>query len=222
MCYGDSDIVAQQVSDTISANKHMAAYKAVVHEMSKSFEGFEVQHIPQTRNEEADALSRIGSARKEVPPGVFLEHLKVPSIAGVDEEYPTKSDSPLVAVLMIIPSWTQPYLEYLIDGKLPEDKVLSRQIVRRAKSYTVVKGELYKRSTSGIFQRCISPEEGVEILREIHEGECGHHAAARSLVAKAFRHGFFCSQQRRMPKSWSRHAKAAKSMPIKPMFQQRG
>ena len=31
----------------------------------------------------------------------------------------------------------------------------------------------------------------MEILREIHEGECGHHAAARSLVAKAFRHGFF-------------------------------
>ncbi|MFY0277430.1 hypothetical protein, partial [Escherichia coli] len=77
---------------------------------------------------------------------------------------------------------TQTNLDYLIDGKLPKDKVLSRQIVRRAKSYTVVKGELYKESTFGIFQRCVSPEEGVEILREIHEGKCGHHAAARSLV----------------------------------------
>jgi hypothetical protein len=33
--------------------------------------------------------------------------------------------------------------------------------------------------------------DGIEILREIHEGKCGHHAAARSLVAKAFRHGFY-------------------------------
>jgi hypothetical protein len=39
--------------------------------------------------------------------------------------------------------------------------------------------------------RCIPQVDRIEILREIHEGECGHHAAARSLVAKAFRHGFY-------------------------------
>jgi hypothetical protein len=39
--------------------------------------------------------------------------------------------------------------------------------------------------------KCISQVDGIEILREIHEAECGHHAAARSLVAKAFRHGFY-------------------------------
>ena len=124
MCYGDSDLVAQQVSDIYNANKHMAAYKAVVDDLSKSFEGFEVQHMPQAENEEADALSRIGSARKEVPDGAFLEHVKVSSIKGVDKEYPTKSDSPLIAVLAVIPSWTKPYLDFLVDGKLPEDEVL--------------------------------------------------------------------------------------------------
>ena len=46
------------------ANKHMVAYKVVVDELSKLFEGFEVQHIPQTENEEADALLRMGSTRK--------------------------------------------------------------------------------------------------------------------------------------------------------------
>jgi hypothetical protein len=44
---------------------------------------------------------------------------------------------------------------------------------------------------SGIFQKCIEPEEGLELLREIHQGECGHHASSRALVAKAFRHGFY-------------------------------
>src|SRR4051812_48183026 len=98
----------------------MAAYKAVVDELSKLFEGFEVQHIPQAENEEVDALSRIGSARKQVPHGAFLENLRVPSIVGVDENYSTKSDSPLIAVLAIIPSWTKPYLDFLIHGKLPK------------------------------------------------------------------------------------------------------
>ena len=55
----------------------------------------------------------------------------------------------------------------------------------------VINGELHRRSVTGAFQRCVSPEEGQEILREIHEGDCGHHAGSKSLVAKAFRHGFY-------------------------------
>ncbi|KAK1685877.1 hypothetical protein QYE76_046725 [Lolium multiflorum] len=29
------------------------------------------------------------------------------------------------------------------------------------------------------------------MLKEIHQGECGHHASSRALVAKVFRHGFY-------------------------------
>ena len=46
-------------------------------------------------------------------------------------------------------------------------------------------------STTGGFQRCVESEKGQEILRDIHHGECGHHAASRTLVAKAFHHGFY-------------------------------
>jgi hypothetical protein len=69
--------------------------------------------------------------------------------------------------------------------------VEARRIQRRAGAYTIINSELYKRSVSGIFQKCIKPEEGIELLREIHQGECGHHAFSRALVAKAFRHGFY-------------------------------
>jgi hypothetical protein len=74
--------------------------------------------------------------------------------------------------------------------KLPKGEVQKIQIKHRAKAYTIIDGQLYKRSTSGVFMKCISQVYGIEILREIHEGECGHHAA-RSLVAKAFRHGLY-------------------------------
>ena len=97
----------------------------------------------------------------------------------------------MVAATHEIPEWTEPYLAYLLRGELPEQEVISRQIVRRAKAYVVIDGELYKRSVSGVFQRCVSGKEGRQILKEIHEGDCGHHASTRSLVAKAFRHGFF-------------------------------
>lgn len=52
-------------------------------------------------------------------------------------------------------------------------------------------GELHKRSTSGLFQRYVSSEEGCMILNEIHAGDCGHHVGSCSLVLKAFRLGFY-------------------------------
>ncbi|KAK1686994.1 hypothetical protein QYE76_047842 [Lolium multiflorum] len=54
-----------------------------------------------------------------------------------------------------------------------DDRVQARQIERRAKAYTIINHQLYKRSVSGVFQRCVEPAEGIELLREIHQGECG-------------------------------------------------
>ena len=76
-------------------------------------------------------------------------------------------------------------------GELPEDETLARQITQRSKSMAIVNVELHHCSGTGAFQCCVSPKEGREILREIHEGDCGHHADSKSLVAKAFRHGFY-------------------------------
>jgi transposase InsO family protein len=60
-----------------------------------------------------------------------------------------------------------------------------------AKSFTLVNGELYKRAASSILQRCIPIPQGRELLRDIHAGVCGHHAAPRTLVGNAFRQGFY-------------------------------
>jgi hypothetical protein len=125
------------------------------------------------------------------PPGVFLEHLYIPSVKMADLENQELANSPVLAMMTNNPPWTEPYLEYMMSKKLPEDEVQWRQIKRRANGYTIIDGQLYKRSTSGVFMRCISQVDGIKILREIHEGEYGHHVAARSLVAKAFRHIFY-------------------------------
>jgi hypothetical protein len=39
--------------------------------------------------------------------------------------------------------------------------------------------------------KCITGEDGFDILREIHEGVCGNHAASRTLVRKAYRASFW-------------------------------
>ena len=100
-------------------------------------------------------------------------------------------EAQLVAALHVVLDWTVPYLAYMNQGELPDDETLARQVIRRSKSMTILNGELHRYSVSGAIQRCVSPQEGCEILREIHEGDCGHHACSKSLVAKAFRHGFY-------------------------------
>ena len=101
-----------------------------------------------------------------MPPNTFLDILHNPSVKLPTEEDLAVPDpeAQLVAALHITPDWTVPYLAYMARGDLPEDETLARQITRRSKSMIIANGELHHRSVTGAFQRCVSPEEGQEIL----------------------------------------------------------
>jgi ribonuclease HI len=135
----------------------------------------------------ADSTKSSGDAISRQPPA-----------AGQPEEAGTSADpravDPLVASVFHIreiPSWGEPFSNYLLSRDLPASKVEARQLQHRARAYTLINSELYKRSMSGIYQKCFKLEEGQELLKEIHQGECGHHTSSRALVAKAFLHGFY-------------------------------
>ncbi|XP_073360197.1 uncharacterized protein [Aegilops tauschii subsp. strangulata] len=173
-CLGDSDLVAQQVSGKWdSKDPLMGAYRQAVKNIDGQFQGYQVDHIDWRENEAADALSRIGSQRKPVPPNVFLDVLHNPSVKLplVENLAIPDLEGQSVAVVRAIPEWTMPDLAYLTRGELPEDENLARQITRRFKSMTIVNGKIHRCSVTGVFQRCVSPEEGHEILQEIHAGD---------------------------------------------------
>src|SRR5207237_7011081 len=72
------------------------------------------------------------------------------------------------------------------------DREKTERIARRRRRYVVVgRKELYRKGTSGILMRCISKEDERRLLKEIHSGICGNHAASRTLVGKAYKKGFF-------------------------------
>jgi hypothetical protein len=87
--------------------------------------------------------------------------------------------------------WRTPYLDYLLRDMLPTDKMEARWLVRHSMSFVIIEGELYKRSHTKILQRCIPIEQGKLLLKDIHGGVCGHHAAPRTLVRDVFRQGFY-------------------------------
>jgi hypothetical protein len=188
----------------------MIVYLAMYDKLEGNFEGCEVTHIGRESNKEADNFANIGSKCLPIPPGVFFEEIFKRSVkikpavdptlatrSGANHSAPTPAagtgdPSKETATVMLVEAvWTKPYLAYLILGELPEDIIHCRQIMRRSKAFTIIQGELYKRSTTGVLQRCIEPEDGIALLRDIHERTCGHHASSRTLVAKAFRLGFY-------------------------------
>jgi hypothetical protein len=58
-------------------------------------------------------------------------------------------------------------------------------------TYTIVRGQLYKKGVVQPLLKCISQDKGKELLSEIHSGNCGSHIGSRVLSAKAIRQGFY-------------------------------
>jgi hypothetical protein len=53
-----------------------------------------------------------------------------------------------------------PYLDFLIREVLLADKMEALPLARRTKSFIVIEEEIYKKSHTGVLQRCIPTEQG--------------------------------------------------------------
>jgi hypothetical protein len=198
LIYGDSSLVVQQVNKEWDINKDtMDAYITKIRKLENKFSGLEIHHVIRDNNVYVVVLSKLGSDRANVPPGVFVHKLHHPSIKAPDSSSIAQGPKkPEREVLMIEVDWRVAFIDYIQERKLtpgidPKSTEATR-ILRRSKGYILVGANLYKcGSTSGILMKCVSTEESKEILQEIHEGVCGNHAASRTLVGEAFRSDFY-------------------------------
>jgi hypothetical protein len=83
----------------------------------------------------------------------------------------------------------------------------------------LVEGNLMRKNTKKeLLQKYVSQGHGLKILKEIHAGTCGNHAASRTLVGKAFRAVFIGLQLSPMSRSWSVIVRGVSSSPSRLMF----
>jgi hypothetical protein len=187
-------VVINQVNKSWDRNKeNMDAYSLEVRKLENQFYGLQFHHVVHNNNVAADVLSKLGSTRAQVPAVVFIHELHAPSIP---EPVPTTTEpAPLPAgqeVMIIDVDWRQPSIDYIREQKVPTDKNLAEQLIRRAKSYVLVGEKLYRRgATSGVLMKCVPREEGKDILEDIHKGVCDNHTSSRTVVSKAFRRAFY-------------------------------
>jgi len=88
--------------------------------------------------------------------------------------------------------WRTPFVKYFSDSSGLQDKTENERLIRRSKNYIMVDGRLMqKNANSEVLLKCITQDDGIKLLDDIHAGSCGNHAASRTLVGKAFRAGFY-------------------------------
>jgi ribonuclease HI/probable phosphoglycerate mutase len=135
--HGDPTLVINQLNkDWDTTSEKMDAYCKEIRKLEDKFYGIEYSHVVRDKNQEADALSKLGSSRAQVPHGIFVQDLFKPSIKQEGDLVVEKPlDEPLVAMVSSpttmalspasvgpsqtstkISDWRVPFILYLTDG----------------------------------------------------------------------------------------------------------
>src|SRR5664279_5454073 len=208
---GDSQLLVNFSNKSYKPkDNHMDAYLEEVRKLENRFLGMELRHIPRSDNQEADEIAKRASRQEPQRPGVFEERLLKASAAppasddapleeelppapatGAPDCGPPSGDRLLLAMTHQAASWITELRNYKEKGTLPEDDAEAERLARQATLYCWKDNELYRKRPNGVALRCVSTEEGRELLTDIHQGDCGHHSSALTLAGKAFRSGFY-------------------------------
>ncbi len=87
--------------------------------------------------------------------------------------------------------WMQPLKMYLENHPLSNNNAKVERLARKSRMYHLIDGILFQRGTNVMMMKCISIEEDIQLLWDIHNGICRSHSSRCSNIGKAFRHGFY-------------------------------
>jgi hypothetical protein len=120
---------------------------------------------------------------------MFVQALNSPTVK-MEEGPPTKPGLvPAIGqqVLTLDTDWRSPIINFIKNNKSYLKGKELEKLARRSSNYVVIGTELFRHlASSGTLCKCITQEEGVRLLSDIHLGICGNHVGASTLVGKAF------------------------------------
>ena len=173
--YCNSQVVISQVNGGYECkNERMKRY---LEEVNFRIQNLEVKIVQILREENkcTERLAKAASAEFMLIPKQVLSFVQVSSLID-DGKNVQEVDSEC--------NWTTPLISYLKTGLQPDGKEAARKLKFQASRLVLIKDVLYKRGFSRLYLRCLSREEANYVMREVHEGICGNHSGARSLMHK--------------------------------------
>ncbi|KAL2231768.1 UNVERIFIED_CONTAM: Gag-Pol polyprotein [Sesamum indicum] len=181
--FTDSQLIAMQIEGTYETRERtMTQYKEIVQQLMGKFSRCSILQVPRVENDKADALSKFGAA---------MDGIRDRKITSLVREQSAVASRTEVQVVSKAGSWMNEIVRYLEDGTLPSDPVAAKRVKFRAAQFTLLEGQLYKRTVDDPLLKCLDEKRALSVMREIHEGSCGNHSGTRSPAQKVMRQGYF-------------------------------
>jgi hypothetical protein len=130
--------------------------------MLDKLDRYSITHIPREANVTANALAQQASGY-EVKKGRFKVRRRPTSESMMLIEDCVENQEREI--------WRRELIEYISH---PEDGQ-GRKVWRQVLSYTVINGEIYRRTVGGLLLRCLNEDEAKIAMGEVHEVMCGMH-----------------------------------------------
>ncbi|XP_020963855.1 uncharacterized protein LOC110265278 [Arachis ipaensis] len=175
----DSQVVMSQTNWTYQARDSLLQkYLEKVKELSKQFEEVTIQHITRERNTRADLLSKLASTKPGTGNRFFIQGLM-------------KEPAVVLQLTQSEPCWMNPIIDFLEKARLPNDEKTAKATRREVAKYAIIQGQLFKKGLSQPLLKCLLPDQTEYVLREVHEGCCGHHIGGKALARKLIRARYY-------------------------------
>jgi hypothetical protein len=137
-------------------------------------------------------LAKAAAKGKALPSDVFYHVISTTAVRNPEVLQITQdTDGHRIINLIMAEDWRAPITLYLQGHYHPTDRNEAKRLKHRSRDFAIVKGQLYKKGISQPMLKCITEIEGLEILREVHDGTCGSHSGSRALAAKVIHQGFY-------------------------------
>ena len=144
-------MVGQVNEEYKSRDPRMAKYVSLVKQRLGSFSAWKLEHIPKDCNEKADALAAVAAS---LP---MTETFFMPIYYQLDSSIITTRVS---QVDEASPSWMDPIVQYINTGELPNERDKAHKIQIQSARFSLVNGQLFKRSLDRPYLKCLTTEQG--------------------------------------------------------------
>lgn len=142
------------------------------------FDKIMVEHIPREHNTRDNVLSKLACMRVNGGNKFIIQEFIHHTCIGEYVMTTKFKDTPQEH------NWMTPIIEYILNILLIPNKIEVAKVKCWSCFYLLIAGMLYVMGFSSPLLKCLASKDADYVLKEIHEGICGHYLGGRNLAKK--------------------------------------
>ncbi|XP_074343068.1 uncharacterized protein LOC141680865 [Apium graveolens] len=190
----DSLLIVNHVNGSYEVkDPKIITYLDITKKLTNYFDTFNIQQVTRENNIQVDAQDGLGVVSKGLDlNNIPVIHITMPAVERLVHD---------IEVLALnqyndntnedMEDWIRAYKDYLQLGVKPKNNNEAMIFRMKASRFTVIDNMLFKKSSTGLLQKCLRKHKADMVLRDAHEGECENHTNGRNLSLNILRLGYY-------------------------------